>query len=236
MLVLPSIASAAVTCTFTSGTGALAVSITGATDNGAGLRLINGTGEIGVYDSGAFSTQQMCAGGTPTTANTNSIAVTDDEPGTTNRTVLGLSLANGPFVNSDASGEGTGTKEIEITYDGGEEATDDLVLTGVPGPAGDNWRMGQIDATHAGYQLDDSEPAASSDVDDLVTTNVEQLQTGLNGNPGDDILDARGGTGFAGPLEAPSGVAQLIGDTGDDQLFAGNGNGWRLEGDTGSDT
>ncbi len=192
MIVIPSTASAAVTCNLAG--NALTVSITGATDNGAGLRLTNGN-EIGVYDSSAYTVQQACGGGTPTTANTNSIAVADNEPGSTNRTVLGVSLANGPFVNSDSTNEGAGTKEIEIAYDGGEESSDDLVLTGAPGPAGDDWRMGQLDATHNGFQLDDTEPAANSDVDDLVETNVEQLQIGVNGNPGDDILDARGGTG-----------------------------------------
>jgi Ca2+-binding RTX toxin-like protein len=189
-----------------------------------------------VYDSSGFTGAQVCAGGTPTTANTSSIAVSDNEPGTANRTVLGVSLANGPFVNSDATGEGVGTKEIEITFDGGEEPTDDLVLSGGPGPAGDNWRMGQLDATHNGYQLDDTESAAASDVDDITTTNVEQIQIGVStGNPGDDILDARGGAGFTGPLTA-GGTAQLVGDTGNDTLYAGNGNGWRLEGDLGADT
>jgi Ca2+-binding RTX toxin-like protein len=232
MLVIPSTASAAVTCNLAG--GALSVSITGATDNGAGLRLTNGN-EIGVYDNAGFTNPQACGGSTPTTTNTNSIAVTDDEPGSTNRTVLGVSLENGPFVNSDASNEGTGTKEIEITYDGGEEGSDDLILVGGPGPAGDNWRMGQLDATHNGFQFDDTEPAGSSDVDDLVETNVEQLQIGVNGNPGDDILDARGGTGFTGALVS-LGTAQLIGDSGDDHLFAGDGNGWRVEGDLGTDT
>jgi hypothetical protein len=40
MLVIPSTASAAVNCTLAG--NALTVSITGATDNGAGLRLTNG--------------------------------------------------------------------------------------------------------------------------------------------------------------------------------------------------
>ena len=232
MLVIPATASAAVSCNLAG--NALTVSITGATTNSAGLRLTNGN-EIGVYDSISFTGPQVCGGGTPTTANTNSIAVADNEPGSTNRTLLGVSLENGPFVNSDSTNEGAGTKEIEITYDGGEEATDDLVLVGGPGPAGDDWRMGQLDATHDGFQLDDTEPVADSDVDDLVETNVEQLQIGINGNPGDDILDARGGTGFTGPLVS-TGTAQLVGDTGNDQLYAGDGDGWRLEGDTGADT
>ena len=95
--------------------------------------------------------------------------------------------------------------------------------------------MGELVAGE-GYQLDDTENAAASDVDDLVTTNVEQLQIGINGNPGDDILDARGGTGFTGPLTLGSSVAQLVAGNGDDQIFAGNGDGWRLEGDVGADT
>ena len=121
-------------------------------------------------------------------------------PGTS-RTLLKVSLAGGPFNNNDAAGEGAGTREIEITFDGGNEGDDDLVLDGGPANVSDNWRMGAIDATHNGYQLDDAEAASSIDVDDLPTTNVEQLQIGVSCNPGNDTLDARGGALFSGPLQ-----------------------------------
>ena len=78
--------------------------------------------EIAVYNTIDFSAGKQNCGTTPTAAKRDTIAVADTEPGTSNRTLLTVSLGGGPFVNSDATGEGTGTKEIEITYDGGEEA------------------------------------------------------------------------------------------------------------------
>jgi Ca2+-binding RTX toxin-like protein len=227
---VPSSASAAVSCNLAA--GVLTVNVTGAGTQTAGLRMENGGTEIAVYDTTDFSSGQQNCGTTPTQANTNTIAVADTEPGTTNRTQLKVSLAGGPFVNTDATGEGAGTKEIEITYDGGEEATDDLLLDGAPSPGNDNWRMGELLAGH-GFQLDDSE-SGTIDVDDLVASNVEQLQVGINVNPGDDTLDARGGSGFTGPMTFAS-VKQLVGGSGNDQIFAGDGNGWLIEGDGGAD-
>jgi hypothetical protein len=230
---VPATASAAVSCNLAAGT--LSVHVTGTGDQIAALRLEPDQTTIGVYTALDFSGAAANCGTTPTTANTNTIDVTDDEGGTSQRTVFKVSLENGPFVNSDATGEGTGTKEIEITYDGAGNSTDDLILEGGPGPAGDNWQMGAI-GSEGGYQLDAGE-TGTVDVDDLVTTSVEQLQVGINDNPGDDILDARGtGPGFTGPLDPGSSVRQLVGAGGDDQIYAGAGNNWRLEGDGGSDT
>ena len=226
----PSGASAAVSCNLAA--GVLSVDVTGAGEQTAGVRMESGGTEIAVYNTIDFSAGKQNCGTTPTTANTNTIAVADTEPGTSNRTLLTVSLGGGPFVNSDATGEGTGTKEIEITYDGGEEATDDLILDGAPNPGNDNFRMGELGGGHA-FQLDDSE-SGTVDVDDLVASSVEQLQLGINGNPGDDVLDARGGAGFLGPLTLTS-TKQLVGGDGADHIFAGDGNGWRVEGDEGAD-
>ena len=233
VLAVPSNASAAVSCSLAANT--LTVNVTGTGDQVASLRLESGGTEIGVWDTLDFSAgQQVCAGGPPTPANTNSILVTDTDPGA-QRTLLKVSLAGGPFVNSDATGEGTGMNEIEITYDAGDESSDDLLFDGAPSPVNDNWRMGELAGGH-GFQLDDGE-TGTVDVDDLVASNVEQLQLGINGsNPGDDIYDARGGAGFTGPLTFSTTVKQLVGGDGNDQIFGGDGDGWRLEGDLGADT
>lgn len=229
---VPSSASAAVSCTLSAGT--LTVSVTGTGDQTAGLRLENSGTEIGVFHSIDFTGGTENCGTTPTPANTNTIAVSDTDPGA-QRTLLMVSMGGGPFVNTDTTGEGTGTKEIEISYDGGDEAQDDVLFTGAPAPTGDNWRFGDLGAGVQGVQLDDSE-TGTVDGDDLTAANVEQLQIGVNGNPGDDILDARGGSPFAGPATFATSVKQLAGGEGSDQIFAGNGNGWFVAGDNGSDT
>jgi Ca2+-binding RTX toxin-like protein len=232
MVVIPSSASAAVNCSFDAGTGALTVNVTGTGDQFARLK-INGA-NVEVYDATAFpAVLQSCTNGPAPKATTNSIAVQDADAGV-QRTVLVVSFDGGAFTNNTSAGEGGGDQEIEITYDGGNETTDDLILEPALSAVDDNWRMGQLDATHAGYQLNDLE-SAGSDVDDLNVTNVEQLQTGINGNPGNDTLDARGGAGFIGPLNITSTTAQLVGGSGNDHIFSGLGNGWRLEGDDGVD-
>ena len=228
---VPSNASAAVSCTLSAGT--LTVSVTGIGDQAAGLRLENSGAEIGVFHSIDFTGGTENCGTTPTPANTNNIAVSDTDPGT-QRTLLEVSMAGGPFVNSDPTGEGTGTKEIEISFDGANEPNDDLLLDSAPAPLGDNWRFGDVGAGVQGVQLDDSE-TGTVDVDDLTATSVEQLQVGVNPNPGDDILDARGGSPFVGPATFGTFVKQLVGGDGNDQIFAGDGNGWRIQGDAGSD-
>jgi hypothetical protein len=230
-LAVASGASATVSCNLAG--GVLTVTVTGTGTQTAGLRMENGGTEIGVFDTIDFASGQQNCGTTPTQANTNTVAVADTEPGSGNRTLLRVSLAGGPFINADATGEGTGTQEIELTYDGGEEVDDDLLLAGAPDPVDDNWRLGELVAGH-GFQLNDAE-SGTVDVDDLVASNVEQLQLGINGNPGDDIVDARGGPGFTGPMTFSTTVKQLVGGVGDDQLFAGDGNGWLLEGDEGAD-
>src|SRR4029079_15773322 len=125
MFVIPSNASAAVNCNLAG--GVLTVNITGTSDQSAGVRM-NGA-NVEVYDSSGFTTLQPCAGGPATNTNTTSIAINDADAGT-QRTIAGISLAGGPFLNNVA--EGGGDQEIEITYDGGDEATDDLVFTGAP--------------------------------------------------------------------------------------------------------
>ena len=232
VVAVPSTASAAVSCSLSAGT--LTVSVTGTGDQTSGLRMENAGTEIGVFHTLNFTGGTENCGTTPTPANTNAIVVTDTDPGA-QRTLLKVSMEGGPFVNADTTGEGTGTKEIEISFDGGDEPTDDLLLDSAPAQLGDNWRFGDIGGGVQGVQLDDSE-TGTVDGDDLTASNVEQLQVGTLGNPGDDTLDARGGSPFVGPATFASSVKQLAGGEGSDQIFAGNGNGWLITGDNGSDT
>ena len=226
-LATASTASATATCSLSS--GVLTVNVTGAPQQAA-LRM-EGT-EIAVYETFDFSGAKLNCGTSPTTANTNSIAVADTENGS-NATLLVVSLEGGPFVNSDPTGEGAGTQEIEITYDGGNGGGDTLGLKGAGAPGHDNWRFGTL-AGGQGVQLDDAE-SDTPDVDDLVMTKTEGLQVGVSGvNEGDDILDARGGAGFTGPATFTS-PKQLVGGPGADHIFTGDGNGWFGEGGEGPD-
>jgi hypothetical protein len=234
ILALPSTASAAVSCDLTGGT--LTVNVTGTGDQTAGLKMVNGGTEVGVFSDLGTSVPQLCNVNPVPAATTDSIQVTDTDPGS-QRTLVKVSLAGGPFLNSIATGEGTGHREIEIVIDGANEATDDFVLDGGPAATDDNWRMGDLSAGPGdeGINLDDGE-TGTIDVDDVRLLNMDQLQFGLNGNDGDDIIDARGGPGFTGPMTMTSSVKQLVTGLGDDQIYAGDGNNWRLEGQQGADT
>ena len=64
-------------------------------------------------------------------------------------------------------------------------------------------------------------------------SSVGPLQLGINGNPGNDVLDARGGAGFRGPLALSR--TEAAGRRRWRGPVAGDGNGWRVEGDEGAD-
>ena len=234
-LTIPASAAAAVSCNLAA--NVLTVEVTGTGDQVATLKLQNGGTEIGVFTDLPGTTQQMCNVNPVPAATTTAIQVNDTEPGSSQRTLVNISLGGGPFLNSDATGEGAGDKEIEIVIDGGDESNDDLLLEPAPGTTSDNWRMGDLSnsAGDEGINLNDSE-TGDIDVDDVHALNMNQLQLGVNGNDGNDILDARGGTGFTGPMTMTTTVKQLVAGNGNDQIFAGEGDGWRVEGDVGADT
>ena len=236
-LAVPAPASATVSCNLTG--GVLTVDVTGTGSQQVGLELLSGGTEIGVFSDIATPTQQGCNVDPILASGTDRIQIADTEPGSNQQTLVWVSLAGGPFLNNDAAAEGTGDREIEILIDGGDEATDDLIMDGsaAVSPGGDNWRMGDLTNSvgDEGINLDDDE-MGTVDVDDLHALNMEQLQIGTSGNGGDDTLDARGGTGFFGPMTLTSTTKQLVAGDGDDQIFAGEGNGWRVEGDFGTDT
>ncbi|MFL5846685.1 MAG: hypothetical protein ACJ762_18540 [Solirubrobacteraceae bacterium] len=233
-LALPGTASAAVTCNLAANT--LTVNVTGTGDQPVALKMISGGTEVGVFTDLNATAQQACNMVVPAST-TTAIQVTDTEPGDLQRTLVKVSLAGGPFLNSDATGEGAGDKEIEIGIDAGAETNDDLLVAPGPGSANDNWRMGNLDGNvqgAKGFNLNDAE-TGSVDVDDIVATDLEAMQL-IDTNDGNDIMDARGGSGFVGPMTMLSGTMQLVAGNGDDQIYAGNGDGWRVEGDLGADT
>ena len=163
-------------------------------------------------------------------ATTADVEIVDTEPGV-QRTLVKISLAGGPFLNGiDETGS---DKEIEFLIEGGNEADDDLLLEPGPGATDDNWRMGNF-SDSKGINLNDAE-TGTEDVNDVRAFNMEWLQI-IADNDGDDILDARGGTGFIGPMTMPGTVKQLVGGDGDDQIYAGEGDDWSLEGDLGADS
>jgi hypothetical protein len=223
-----------VSCNLSAGT--LTVEVTGTGDQTAGLKMVNGGAEIGVFSDLGTSIPQLCNVNPVPAATTDSIVVADTDPGV-QRTLVKVSLDGGPFLNSIATGEGAGDREIEIQIDGANETNDDFLLDGGQGATDDNWRMGDLSGAPGdeGINLDDAE-TGTIDVDDVHLLNMDQLQFGLNGNDGDDIIDARGGTGFVGPMTMTSSVKQLVTGLGDDQIYAGDGNNWRLEGQQGADT
>src|SRR5690242_7959360 len=94
MLLIPSTASAATSCSFNSGTGLLSVSVTGTGDQFTTLN-VNGA-NIGVYDNA--NVLQSCANGPAPVATTSGIAVQDTDPGV-QRTILKVSLLGGRFEN-----------------------------------------------------------------------------------------------------------------------------------------
>ena len=238
-LAIPASASAATTCNLAG--DVLQVDVTGTGDQVAGVRMneVPNPDEVEVFSDVDLTTEIACTGGPPTVANTNAIDIADEDPGTTQRTRVVVSIAGGRFVNADTNGEGPGDTEIEIVIDGAGEADDQLILEGAveggPGNPNDNWRMGvQTSNGQLGIQLEESE-TGSFDVDDVQVLNMEQAL--FDGGTGNDSVDARGEPQRAlnGPFMAAGTSKEMIGGPGLDSLKGGDGTGWRLEGGPGAD-
>jgi Ca2+-binding RTX toxin-like protein len=218
LAMLPSAAVAAVSCTFDTTTGTLAVNVTSGSEDVSLHEKADST-EIEVGD-GYFPGNVSCAGGTPTVDNTSSITL-EDAAGNTARLVLHLRggvLGPGTGGASEAGGD----PEIEISFDGNdstEEWGDQILVHG--GSGGERWRMGTL-AGDGAVDLNDD-----GDLDDLVATDVEGYD--FWSNEGDDVVRADGGGGFDGPLR-PAVSGRFVGGEGDDVLRAGDGS-WFLTGD-----
>lgn len=215
---MPTAASAAVTCSL-SGTE-LDVTIT-AGSSAAGIQRGTGGGanDINVYDGFVNGgTLQACTG-SPTVTNTDSIVVTDAVA--SHNANMELDLQHGP-LEPGASNEGTGTSEIEVTFNG-SDGTDTLRVTGQQSTA-NTFTFGQTGATAIGGNLN-----GDADVDDITVNNGERMF--IAGGSQADNLSANGGAGFTGAVPYSSGgssVLHLDGGLNDDHLTAGPG-GWGLD-------
>jgi hemolysin type calcium-binding protein len=220
-LALPGISQAAVTCSFSSATGALVVDIT-AGDVTAEVRNNGGTIEV-LNGSAAL---QACAPDTPTTANTGSITMNDLVAGQSSLFFLDLSSgALGPGTPV----EGSGTSEIEVTINAGDGTADRLQVNGTTSP--DIYRFGALNPVAIGANLDNDD-----DSEDVTFNNGERLNA--SGFAGADVIDASGGAGFAGPVlyDAPgSSAVRLNGGTENDTLKSGSGSSF-LDGGSEDDT
>ena len=220
LTISPGYASAAVTCTFVSGTGAMIVNIS-AGDTAAEVR--NNSGTIEALNGSAVV--QTCTPDTPTTANATSITMNDTVASQSSLFLLDLSSgALGPGTPA----EGTGTSEIEVTVNASDGLADRLQVIGTASP--DTYLFGaQSAAVGANLNNDD-------DSDDVTVNNGERLT--VSGFGGDDRIDANGGTGFTGPVpynNPGSSAVRFNGGNENDILTAGSGSAF-LDGGAGGDT
>jgi hypothetical protein len=223
---VPTSASAAVSCSLSA--GVLTIDIQAGTTQ-ASVRRGTGGGanDINVYDGPAGGSLQSCTG-SPTVTNTDSIQVNDTVAA--HNAELNLDLQNGAF-EPGATAEGSGTSEIEITFNG-SDGSDRLRLTGQQAVS-DNYVFGQTGATAIGGNLN-----GDADVDDVTVNNGERIALS-GGNQADDIR-VNGGVGFTGPVPYTSGgsaVLTIDGALNDDHLTGGPG-GWVIDTSSayGSDT
>jgi Ca2+-binding RTX toxin-like protein len=223
---VPTSASAAVSCSLSS--GVLTIDIqAGSTQASVQRGTGGGANDINVYDGPAGGSLQSCTG-SPTVTNTDSIQVNDTVA--SHNAELNLDLQNGAF-EPGATAEGSGTSEIEITFNG-SDGSDMLRLTGQQAVS-DNYVFGQTGATAVGGNLN-----GDADVDDVTVTNGERMVLG-GGNQADDI-SVNGGVGFTGPVPYSSGgsaVLAIDGALNNDHLTGGPG-GWVIDTSSayGSDT
>jgi Ca2+-binding RTX toxin-like protein len=237
-LALPTGAQATVSCSFNTVSGALTVDVTAPGPDGPAVSLQRNGSDIEVFDGFVDDTPPLppvsCTNGPPTVTTTSSIQMTDTVPG--QETDFNLELGAGRFEpGTGGPAEGGGIAEIEITIDGGDNATfgDEVTVLGSTGD--DEWHFGALAAGANGGNLNAPE-AGGPDGDDVKMTGIESLQVftdpvlGVLG--GNDHLIANGGTEFTGPFPL---LAQISGGVGNDVLVAGTGNTF-LGGDVGNDT
>jgi hypothetical protein len=212
-------ASAAVTCTFTPGTGALDVAVT------------NGTPTVTLSHDASPSANLLvngsssCSGGTPTDSTTNTITV--DESGSAQGTTLTLNFANGR-LEPGAPTELSGTPEIEVVYTADGTGTDTLNVNGTTEGSDEHFNFGAV----VGGQIDGN-LNADDDADDVQLTGVDRL-TAQPGTGNDTFTgDGSGSASFTGP--AP---AQMLGSAsqGNDTFASGSGSNNQYMGGLGNDT
>lgn len=210
--VLPGVAAAGATCTYSAANHKVTLNITGAETNTALYRVTSGA----ITLNGNYC-------GAATITNTDTIAVTGDAQPQEMYLTLSLGLFVPGFTNEPGSSD-----EIEITIDlGGGEDT--LRVTG-----NDNVNklvFGQDNSQAGTPRKINLNGGESTGVDgDVTMTNVENLI--VYGQGGNDVIRAQGKTG-AGP--DPLTLPMLVhGGPGADMIKGGNA-GDRIYGDAGKD-
>jgi Ca2+-binding RTX toxin-like protein len=214
----PAAASAAVSCTFNAGTGALGVSVT------------NGTTAVTLSHAASPGTELLvngssaCAGGTPTDTTTSSITV--DENGSNQGTTLTVNFLNGRLA--PGLGAETDTPEIEISYLADTTGTDTFTVNGSTESADQAFQFGATGPSVMAGNLN-----GDADADDVTLTGVDRL-TALPGTGNDTFTgDGTGSGSFTGPVPA---VMSAAGSQGNDTFATGTGSNNILTGGPGNDS
>jgi hypothetical protein len=218
VLVLPSAASAAVSCTFNTGTGALDVSVTNGTTSVVLSHAASPGSELLVNGSSA------CAGGTPTDTTTSVITV--DENGSNQSTNLTVNFADGRLAPG-AGGE-TSTPEIEISYLADSTGSDVFNVNGSTESADQTFQFGTTGAGVMSGNLN-----GDADADDVTLTGVDRLSA--TPGTGNDTFtgDGTGSGTFTGPVPVPM---NANGSQGNDTFATGTGSNSILTGGLGNDS
>jgi Ca2+-binding RTX toxin-like protein len=165
-----------------------------------------------------------CAGGTPTSTNTDHISVVQSPAAEFGAVTVDES--NGPFAPG-ATPEADGTPEIEFGFNLPGRGSS----VGIKGTdANETIPVGMVPSGAAGVNLNADAEAASADAD-IEAAGTRYVVVDAEG--GNDVVTGMGGAGLAGPLTTAFLLAS--GGSGNDQLQAGP-LGAALEGDEGSNT
>jgi Ca2+-binding RTX toxin-like protein len=209
LLALPAAASAAVTCSFNTGTGALSVTVTNGTTAVYVGRAASPSTDVLVDDTSNLSSPIGCTNGPATLATTSSIAI--DETGSAQGTFAALQLANGrlePGLDSE-----TGTAEIEVSYTADVTGNDRFQIAASGEGADQHFDFGVVSGTVVGNLNNDD------DLDDVVLdSNVDQLEF-VPGSGNDTISTDGSVSGFTGT--APLAKTRVFASPGNDTFHTG---------------
>jgi Ca2+-binding RTX toxin-like protein len=202
MLVVPSTASATVSCSFVGGALSITINNVGSTfsaavhRNGANLEVLN-----------QASSPVACAPGGADINNTN--LITFDETTAAQGTSMTVRLDGGRLEPGLNAGAETGTAEIEVSVLADGTGNDILAIDGATESAAQNFRFGEV-----GGPAIDANLNGDDDSDDIHATGVDHVVAlGGSGN-GTITADGTGGS-FAGPMQA---ALTANGGAGDDTI------------------
>jgi Ca2+-binding RTX toxin-like protein len=224
-LALPAAASAAVTCSFDTGTGALSVTVTSGTTQAVLSHDTSPSTDILIdNDTNTGNGTVSCTNGPPTDATTNSIAV--DENGSNQSTALTVNFARGRLA--PGAGVDVGTPEIEISYLTDTTGSDSFNVIGSTESADQTFQFGAIAPTVISGNLN-----GDADADDVTLTGVERLS--VTPGTGNDTFtgDGTGSGSFTGPVPA---VMRADGSQGNETFATGTGSNNILTGGPGNDS